>query len=528
MLKRYLKPIHFSYLAFGLIFIILEAYSNFISMDTILPNIEYIYAQIPNQNNIQIISTSSYKDNAGNFHIIGEANNTSASPQGLVKISSNLYDSSNNLIGNASTYSSVETLRPGELSPFSISISKNEQTNNISYYELSATSQPSQGKPAFLSLSTNNIYLDNKKNPHITGKILNHGTSPQPLVKVIGTFYNNLSQVVLTNTTFVKSENLSQGQPAQFDIEINKNQTKSPIAFFSLSAESQQYALETPIYSKQTFPSNLTNNSTTNNHITEQNQSLSLPGNKQSPLHPQESTTIPNVQSIENPSTDGKLKINEKSDINKDSTDNININNKDNNEKTQASNQRPLSIAGPDRQVLEGESTTLDARKSYDPDGKIVKYSWSLLDSDEDCPSIGTISEGSSSVQKFIAAKQVPKDCEATYELQVTDNKGLESNSDSKSLTTITVEPKPKSSSSDANKDIDGNNGDKDSKKEDNEKSNNDDNEKSNNQRGEYLEDNNGQHYYNIKNCSKEKGSSGGDLSECEDAEKETQQESDQ
>jgi hypothetical protein len=46
------------------------------------------------------------------------------------------------------------------------------------------------------------------------------------------------------------------------------------------------------------------------------------------------------------------------------------------------------------------------------------------------------------------------------------------------------------------------------------------------NQRGEYLVDDNGVHYYNIHNCSLVKGSSGiGDLSECEDAEREIQEE---
>lgn len=45
-------------------------------------------------------------------------------------------------------------------------------------------------------------------------------------------------------------------------------------------------------------------------------------------------------------------------------------------------------------------------------------------------------------------------------------------------------------------------------------------------QRGEYKVDNNGIHYYNINNCSMVKGSSGiGDLSECEDAEREIQEE---
>lgn len=45
-------------------------------------------------------------------------------------------------------------------------------------------------------------------------------------------------------------------------------------------------------------------------------------------------------------------------------------------------------------------------------------------------------------------------------------------------------------------------------------------------QRGEYLVDENGVHYYNINNCSLVPGSSGiGNLSECEDAEREIQEE---
>jgi hypothetical protein len=45
-------------------------------------------------------------------------------------------------------------------------------------------------------------------------------------------------------------------------------------------------------------------------------------------------------------------------------------------------------------------------------------------------------------------------------------------------------------------------------------------------QRGKYLVDDNGIHYYNINNCSEKKGSSGiGDMSECEDAEREIIQE---
>ncbi len=44
-------------------------------------------------------------------------------------------------------------------------------------------------------------------------------------------------------------------------------------------------------------------------------------------------------------------------------------------------------------------------------------------------------------------------------------------------------------------------------------------------QKGTYLVTDNNQHFYDINNCSNEKGSSGGHLSECEDAEKEIREE---
>jgi hypothetical protein len=332
-----------------------------------------ILAQSSNYDNIQVLSSSSYIDRLGNFHIIGEVNNTSNDPQNQVKINSALYDSFKNTIGNASSKSYIETLRPGELSPFSITVNKPEQVKNTAHYELTVTSQTSQEKPAYLSLNINNTYLDNNKNPHIAGKITNKGTLPVSSMKVIGTLYNNLSQVIGTNITNINSKNLSQGQSAQFDIEINKNHTKSQIEFFSLNTESPQYAIITPINSKATFPYNPTSNNTAHNQVTVDSKGVASSNIKQPLLLPQQSIS-PKDSSPNNPSTD----------------------------------------------------------------------------------------------------KVISKD------------------------------------------ESDANNENKDTNK------NNDNDDK---QRGEYLVDDNGQHYYDTDNCSEEKGSSDGDLSECEDAEKETQQE---
>src|SRR5690242_15477732 len=79
-----------------------------------------VFAQLTNNSiPIQITSTSTYIDDLGNFHIIGEINNTSIEPQTNVMVTALLSDTNNNvLVGNYSSFSSIGTLRQGELSPF--------------------------------------------------------------------------------------------------------------------------------------------------------------------------------------------------------------------------------------------------------------------------------------------------------------------------------------------------------------------------------------------------------------------------
>ena len=121
-------------------------------------NRDFAFAQISDGNNniIQLTSTSSYADDFGNFHIIGEVNNTSTQPQTNIVITAILSNTStNSIIGNYSAFSSIETLRSGELSPFDIVIQNPQQIfGTFDFMEFSTTSQPaSVDKPANLVLN---------------------------------------------------------------------------------------------------------------------------------------------------------------------------------------------------------------------------------------------------------------------------------------------------------------------------------------------------------------------------------------
>lgn len=142
-----------------------------------------VSAQISNSNPIQIISASTHTDDLGNFHVIGEVNNTSTQSQTNIAITAILSDttSNNTIVGNHSAFSSISTLRQGELSPFDIVIQDPQQIlGKFNFIEFSATSQTAtEEKPANLVINGTSSFLDNSGNPHITGNIINQGQTPE-------------------------------------------------------------------------------------------------------------------------------------------------------------------------------------------------------------------------------------------------------------------------------------------------------------------------------------------------------------
>jgi hypothetical protein len=219
-----------------------------------LNNIDYTFAQGSSLDLIQISSASSYTDEFGNFHIIGEVNNTSPDPQTNIVVTAILSDTTtNSSVGNHSAFSSIETLRSGELSPFDIVIQNPQQIlGKFNFMEFSTTSQPTSAeKPASLVLNGSSSFIDNVGNPHITGNIINQGQSPEQLLNLVATFYDNSSLGVVGTQSFgLNVGGLTNNQMAPFDITIADNKTKSQAAFYSLNVDSAQSSMSAPFNPK--------------------------------------------------------------------------------------------------------------------------------------------------------------------------------------------------------------------------------------------------------------------------------------
>lgn len=86
----------------------------------------------------RILSQSSYVDDSGNLHIVGEVINESFQILRFVEVIATFYDANNRVLGTDFTFTSPSTLQPGQRAPFDIIVSEGSiPISLMAYYILS-------------------------------------------------------------------------------------------------------------------------------------------------------------------------------------------------------------------------------------------------------------------------------------------------------------------------------------------------------------------------------------------------------
>ena len=83
--------------------------------NVILPSTDNLNSQT-----IKVLSMSSFLDNAGYFHVVGEIENNTPDAANFVKATGTFYDSNNQVVATDFTYTSPSDLAPGDKAPFEI------------------------------------------------------------------------------------------------------------------------------------------------------------------------------------------------------------------------------------------------------------------------------------------------------------------------------------------------------------------------------------------------------------------------
>src|SRR5918911_5736572 len=137
--------------------------------------VEYGYSQkYTGGGGISILGSSSFTDDIGYYHVVGEVmNNFAKDSMNFVKITSTFYDDTRKVVGTDFTYSNVDVLRPQETSPFEIILTDTTQSQKVSSYKLTASGDKTEALPASLKLSLGDNHLDDIGYYHIAGEVTN-------------------------------------------------------------------------------------------------------------------------------------------------------------------------------------------------------------------------------------------------------------------------------------------------------------------------------------------------------------------
>jgi hypothetical protein len=192
---------------------------------------------------ISVLSSSSFRDDTGAYHILGEVkNNSPTDSMNYVRIVATLYDKTGKVVGTDFTYSDVDVLRPAEKSPFKIILIDLRQSQKVNSYKLYASGQKTQSLPAALKLNIGDSHLDNIGFYHVVGEVTNQGNQKATYVKVSGAFYNSSGSVVAADFIYTDPKDLEPRQTAPFELIITSGATANKITSALVNVGSTQYS----------------------------------------------------------------------------------------------------------------------------------------------------------------------------------------------------------------------------------------------------------------------------------------------
>jgi hypothetical protein len=168
--------------------------------------------------NVVVLSTSQWgPDGSGQEHFVGEVQNDGTQSTFVVEVDLGFYDVNDNLVGTDSVFTTLDSLAPGEKSPFEDIFPPPAGYDHaaVTSIETSWTSQPpNHDFDVVLNQSQDAAGRTND------GTVTNLNTTSADDVNVVFTFYNSAGTVVGQDQSFVIGSNglsnLAPGQSAPF------------------------------------------------------------------------------------------------------------------------------------------------------------------------------------------------------------------------------------------------------------------------------------------------------------------------
>lgn len=177
------------------------------------------------------VATSGYVSSYG-AHVIGVLINEGSAPVEYVRIVSSIYDSDDGFLDSDFTYTMLDTLNPGEWSPFTLAIRGVDRFATYDYQaEWSATT--AAARPVVID--SHRGAMDGRFY-RVTGQVVNRGNRPQEYVKIVGAAYDRDGELVAVDFTYTRLDTVSAGARAPF--ELNFGDLLGTVARYDLIVQS--------------------------------------------------------------------------------------------------------------------------------------------------------------------------------------------------------------------------------------------------------------------------------------------------
>jgi hypothetical protein len=191
---------------------------------------------------------SSYIDETKILHVLGEVRNESESAAAKVKITASFYDSEGNLLGEQTLAPKLRVINPGGVAPFEMRYLDSATVNQVARYELAATGQEADSKPASLKILSASSRLDVLGVYFINVSARNDADETATNPMVVATLYDKDGKVVAIGEGLAEGgDRVSDLRPAQtggFGVVVSERLQTYKAAKFSLVADSDQYVSE--------------------------------------------------------------------------------------------------------------------------------------------------------------------------------------------------------------------------------------------------------------------------------------------
>jgi len=168
----------------------------------------------PSQPSIEILSSTSYADDIGYFHVVGEVRNNGDQPMAFVKVVATLYDDADQVTGTDFTYTELDVIPPGGKSPFETGT---DQWQGTTKYKLQVEGSPGPAPRQDVVILSHSSYVDDIGYFHVKGEVQNNGSDPATFVKIVVTLYDAGGNVMGTDFTYTELDTVLPGSTSPFE-----------------------------------------------------------------------------------------------------------------------------------------------------------------------------------------------------------------------------------------------------------------------------------------------------------------------